>query len=424
MNAGTAQVAVDQQNTYALLRQHHGTVDAGGALALLGQGAGDHDDLGRRAQMGEQERGAQSAIRVRHLRLRPHVGDQLHGFIRRGQNEPFGGRAFACGLRSQRNHTERRQTGDGLGLLGGAHGVVQPFEQKGQPNARRQTEHEGESQIARHVRFDRISRNPGAVHNLEIVGLQSLRNTRFFELLQQAFIKLAVGFEVTLQQTVFDSAFIQLVSRLFLFFQRLREQVFPPQGRGVLTLHFAGNLFHLGFKLVVNFRQLVIQLNQLGVRRTELRVEVGNLNPQVGLFRAQRIEQLGCTLSSRACVYKPPGTRGDRIRIAGLQQTVKGFLFHPLGFRQREGPVQLIQLGGGDVLFFVDSQNLVLFLVAHKFFLRRFHFHLQVDELLAEPIGNLHGVIEPGFVVVLLVVAHQLVHHILGGLRVRVPETN
>ncbi len=74
VNAGAAQVGVDQQHAHAFLRQHDRGIDAGGGLAFLRQGAGHHDDFGRRSKVGQQQRGAQGAVRFRHLRLRAGLG--------------------------------------------------------------------------------------------------------------------------------------------------------------------------------------------------------------------------------------------------------------------------------------------------------------------------------------------------------------
>ena len=51
---------------------------------------------------------------------------------------------------------------------------------------------------------------------------------------------------------------------------------------------------------------------------------------------------------------------------------------------------------GGDVLLLVDAQDFVLFLIAHQFFLGSLHFHLQVDELLLQPVGSLPWWIRSG----------------------------
>ena len=50
VNAGTAQIGVDEQDARAFLRQHDGGVDAGGGLAFLRQRAGDMNDFRRRAE--------------------------------------------------------------------------------------------------------------------------------------------------------------------------------------------------------------------------------------------------------------------------------------------------------------------------------------------------------------------------------------
>ena len=101
---------------------------------------------------------------------------------------------------------------------------------------------------------------------------------------------------------------------------------------------------------------------------------------------------------------------------------VDRLLLHPLRFRGSQHLVQFVELRGRDVLLFVDAQNFVLFLIAHQFLLRGFHFHLQVDELLGQPVGSLHRGFESGLEIVLLIGLHQRVHHILGSLRVRATE--
>ena len=114
--------------------------------------------------------------------------------------------------------------------------------------------------------------------------------------------------------------------------------------------------------------------------------------------------------SGSGCVQRA-GSGGDRVRISRLNQPVHRFLVHALGFRRGQRLVQFIQFRRGDVLFFVDAQNFVLFLVAHQFFLRRFHFHLQIHQLFREPVGGLHGGIEARFEIVLRIRAHQGIDH-------------
>ena len=49
----------------------------------------------------------------------------------------------------------------------------------------------------------------------------------------------------------------------------------------------------------------------------------------------------------------------------------------------------------------------MLFLIAYELFLGRFHFHLQIDELLLEPVRRLHGGIESGLEIIFDVSLHQ-----------------
>ena len=64
VNAGTAQIGVNQQHPHTFLRQHDRAVDAGGGLALLRQRAGHHDDFRRRTQIREQQGSAQARDRI------------------------------------------------------------------------------------------------------------------------------------------------------------------------------------------------------------------------------------------------------------------------------------------------------------------------------------------------------------------------
>ena len=69
-------------------------------------------------------------------------------------------------------------------------------------------------------------------------------------------------------------------------------------------------------------------------------------------------------------------------------------------------------------MLFVNSQNFVLFLILHQFLLRCFYFHLQVDELLGEPIGGLHGGFEFGLEILLNIGTGERVHNLRGKIRI------
>ena len=82
VQARLAQVAVDEQHLAAELGEHHGEVRGGRRLPLAGDGRGDGDRL-ELARRGEQEGGAQRAVRLGDQRPRPLVGHQLD-LARRG----------------------------------------------------------------------------------------------------------------------------------------------------------------------------------------------------------------------------------------------------------------------------------------------------------------------------------------------------
>ncbi len=104
--------------------------------------------------------------------------------------------------------------------------------------------------------------------------------------------------------------------------------------------------------------------------------------------------------------------------VARLGLTIDGFFLHAVEFRRRHFFVEFVELFGGDVLLIVDPENLVLFLVAHQLFLRGFHLHLQVDELLGEPVGGLHGGFELRLEVLLDIGGGQRIDRARGQLRV------
>ena len=89
---------------------------------------------------------------------------------------------------------------------------------------------------------------------------------------------------------------------------------------------------HLGIDLL----QLIVQLRQLGIGGAELGTQVGRLNLEVGLLGAQSLEQLRSDLRALSGIFQTAGAGGDRIRIAGLYQTVKSFLVHALAFGDGE----------------------------------------------------------------------------------------
>ena len=101
------------------------------------------------------------------------------------------------------------------------------------------------------------------------------------------------------------------------------------------------------------------------------------------------------------------GSSGRGVRISRLHQAIDRLLLHPVGFRGGQFLVQFVQLGSGDVLLFVDAQNFVFFLVLHQFFLRGLDLHLQIDQLLRQPVGGLHGGLKAGLEVLLDVGADQ-----------------
>ena len=101
-----------------------------------------------------------------------------------------------------------------------------------------------------------------------------------------------------------------------------------------------------------------------------------------------------------------------------MRLAIDRFFLHAVGFRRRHFFVEFVELFGRDVLLFVDAENLVLFLITDQFFLRCLHLHLQVDELLREPVGGLHGGFKLGLEVLLDVGGGQRIDGTGGQLRV------
>ena len=162
-------VGINQEDPRAFLGENNRSVDASGGLSLLRKGAGDQNNFRRASQRSQQEGGTKRAVRLRHLRLGPRLGNQFHGLAGRGHGKSLGSGLKAT-LGAQRNHAQRRQGGDGLGLFRSAHGVVDAFQQKCQPNSGRKAEGQRESKIARHVGLRRVGGDAGLIHTADIVG--------------------------------------------------------------------------------------------------------------------------------------------------------------------------------------------------------------------------------------------------------------
>ena len=86
------------------------------------------------------------------------------------------------------------------------------------------------------------------------------------------------------------------------------------------------------------------------------------------------------------------------------------FFLHAFRLGRGQFLVQLIELLGDDVLFFVDPEDLVFLLVTHQLFLGCFHFHLQVHQLFRKPVGGLHGGFKLGLEVLLHVSSGESIH--------------
>ena len=76
-NTGLAKVGVDEQRAIAKLRERDGEIRRGGRFAFAGQSAGDENHLRRMTGLREEQRGAESAERFGHLRLRQMLRDKL-----------------------------------------------------------------------------------------------------------------------------------------------------------------------------------------------------------------------------------------------------------------------------------------------------------------------------------------------------------
>ena len=265
------------------------------------------------------------------------------------------------------------RAGDGLRLLRSAHGVVDAFQQEGQPDAGGEAERQGEGKIPRNVRLGRIGGDPGLIHAADVVGAKSGSDAGFLQFLHQAFVERAIALHVALQQAVLDGALIQLVGFLLLVVQGLAQHGFVLQGSEVAAAHPRNHLRHLGLELGVHFLQLSVQLHHFGIGSPELGAELGHLDLEVGLLLAHFLHQ---RRTRRTAAGADAGRRGGRVRIAGLHQAIDRFFLHPVGFGGGQFLVQLIQLGGGDVLLFINAENFVLLLVLDQLFLRSLDLHL------------------------------------------------
>ncbi len=166
VHARPAQVAVQHQHFFAQLGEGDGQVDVGHGLALLGQGRGDDEDLGRLVGGGEQERGADVAV---------VLGKGRFGFLEVDQLDRLdlllGLLLLAVGIivvvvgvaglgADGGNKTQRRQVQQFFHLLGRFHRVVQVVEGKDQEDAAAQAQHQGHQQGTLFIGRERAAAGP------------------------------------------------------------------------------------------------------------------------------------------------------------------------------------------------------------------------------------------------------------------------
>src|SRR5207245_11028116 len=127
------------------------------------------------------------------------------------------------------------------------------------------------------------------------------------------------------------------------------------------------------------FLQLTIGLRQLGIRRSDLCVRIRRLVVHLGLLGAHTIWQRGGGLGATRLDAASAGS--DCVGIARFNKTIEGLFVLPFGFGGSEFLVELVELGGGDVLLLIHAKDFVFFLVSNQFLLRALDLHLQIHLL-------------------------------------------
>lgn len=90
-------------------------------------------------------------------------------------------------------------------------------------------------------------------------------DARFLQFLEQAFVELAVDVDISLQQAVFDCAFVKLVGFLLLLLELLGQHGFLLLSRQILPADAIHQLLEFDLNLRVDFLQLIIELGNFRI---------------------------------------------------------------------------------------------------------------------------------------------------------------
>src|SRR5512146_3222429 len=200
----------------------------------------------------------------------------------------------------------------------------------------------------------RPSRNPRAIFRgtLGLAGTMGIRATSTTRILLD---------RSPLQGGVFNGRFAQLVSFLFLLLEGRGQQSLALHRRQVFVTNFGQQPLLLGGDRSLRLLQLVLQRCYLRVAGAELGGRLRVLVFELGLLGSQFFQQ-----AIRRHL-------GKHARVAGLRQLVIGFFLNAVGLRVGQLFVQLIQLGGHDVLLLVNAHDPLFFLIPHQLLLRGLH---------------------------------------------------
>src|SRR5262249_5794574 len=154
------------------------------------------------------------------------------------------------------------------------------------------------------------------IYDSKIVGLQAGRNPSLFEFLEEALVELAVGVNVPLQKCVLDRALVEFIRLLLLLIKSGMKHVFTLQGRIVLAADLGDDFLHFPLDLGIDLFELVADLIDLGVRRSELRTQFRGLNFEISLFAAQGVQQASTGLLGAESIFDGTGISSDGVRIS------------------------------------------------------------------------------------------------------------
>jgi hypothetical protein len=157
-----------------------------------------------------------------------------------------------------------------------------------------------------------------------------------FQLLEKAFVELAMDVDVAVEQLVFNRALIQLVGFLLLLFELLAQHDFLLLGGEKLATYAIGDFLEFQLNLRVDFLQLIVELCDFRIGRAELRAQLGNLDFCVSLFGPEAGNQRREAASTAGSAsFQGSCRRSHHIGVPGLHETIER-LFTPCGRLPRQ----------------------------------------------------------------------------------------